>query len=256
VTQVVRGRAFGRTFEVRVPDGLDDGIEESLPWSWRPAEEMPERVWALEQSDDTYRAVADGEVIGQWHDATRALHFLLADLELWVAEHARRRVFIHAGCVVFEGRAIVLPGRTLAGKSTLTAALVRAGCTYYSDEYAVIGADGHVRPYARLLALRPPEGGLGVRTPVASLGGAAGRRPVPIGMVALLQYDAVIGFAAEPLTRAQTALGLLDNAVPARTRPRAVMNALERATANATGFRGTRGDADEAAEHLIGMLHR
>ena len=36
-----------------------------------------------------------------------------------------------------RGRAIVIPGRTFSGKSTLVAELVRAGATYYSDEYAV-----------------------------------------------------------------------------------------------------------------------
>src|SRR5262245_28191234 len=56
-------------------------------------------------------------------------------LNLWIAENARDRVFVHAGAVGWKGRALLLPGRTFAGKSTLVAALVRAGATYYSDEY-------------------------------------------------------------------------------------------------------------------------
>src|SRR5574341_810834 len=65
-----------------------------------------------------------------------ALESLEADLHLTVAGAARGRLFVHAGGVGWGGRAIVVAGRTRSGKSTMVAALVRAGATYYSDEYA------------------------------------------------------------------------------------------------------------------------
>src|SRR5918994_2119193 len=74
---------------------------------------------------------------------------LETDLQLHVAEFAPRRVFVHAGVVGWRGRAILLPGASHAGKSTLVAALLRAGATYYSDEYAVLDLSGRVHPYAR-----------------------------------------------------------------------------------------------------------
>jgi hypothetical protein len=74
------------------------------------------------------------------------LYALESDLQLHVAEMARRRVFVHAGVVGWGGQAIVIPGRSYTGKSTLVAALVRAGATYYSDEYAVLDAQGLVTP--------------------------------------------------------------------------------------------------------------
>jgi hypothetical protein len=43
---------------------------------------------------------------------------------------------------------MVLPGKSFAGKTTLVAALVRAGAEYWSDEYAVLDANGDVHPYA------------------------------------------------------------------------------------------------------------
>ena len=182
------------------------------------------------------------------------MRLALSELELWVAEHARDRVFIHAGCVVFDGRAMVLPGRSMTGKSSLTAALVRAGGTYYSDEFAVLDSGGAVRPYPRPLSLRPYEGGPSQQVPVSSLGGRVGRGPALVGLIASLGFDRSAGWSVEPLTPGQAALRLMDNAVAARSRPRAVLTALGAAVEGAAALAGTRGDADEAAGRLIEYL--
>jgi len=90
-------------------------------------------------------------------------------------------VFVHAGVVAWRGRAIVLPGYSRAGKSTLVAELLKLGATYYSDEYAVL--DGP-RPGPPLRA--PAEPAPGERPAAAALhaGGTraeAGSEPLPVG---------------------------------------------------------------------------
>jgi hypothetical protein len=65
-----------------------------------------------------------------------------------IALHAPEHVFVQAGVVGVGERAMVLPGKSFAGKTTLVAALVRAGAEYWSDEYAVLDANGDVHPYA------------------------------------------------------------------------------------------------------------
>src|SRR5262249_10896677 len=77
-----------------------------------------------------------------------------SDLRLFVAELARNRIFVHAGVVGWKGKAIVIPGPSYSGKSTIVAALVRAGASYYSDEYAVFDARGRVHPFAKDLEMR------------------------------------------------------------------------------------------------------
>src|SRR5215217_1450746 len=64
-----------------------------------------------------------------------------------VAIRAPERTFVHAGAIEHEGRAIIFPGHSFSGKTTLTEAFVRAGATYYSDEFAVLDNDGRVHPY-------------------------------------------------------------------------------------------------------------
>lgn len=71
--------------------------------------------------------------------------------------HAATMPVLHAGAVRTPGgRIIVVTGPIDAGKSTLVAALVRAGCDYASDES--IGIDpvsGHAWAYAKPLTMDP-----------------------------------------------------------------------------------------------------
>ncbi len=50
----------------------------------------------------------------------------------------RGRFPLHAGCVAKEGRGLLLAGTSGSGKSTLTAALVRDGWDFLSDDTVFI----------------------------------------------------------------------------------------------------------------------
>lgn len=63
-------------------------------------------------------------------------------------------IVIHSGCVrTPDGRVVVLTGPPNAGKSTLTGALVAAGCDYLGDESIGVDADGSVLGYPKPLTL-------------------------------------------------------------------------------------------------------
>jgi hypothetical protein len=62
----------------------------------------------------------------------------------------------HAGVVEFEGRALLLSGRSGRGKSTLTLGLVRRGAGWLTDELALIAPDDvTMLPYPRALHVSP-----------------------------------------------------------------------------------------------------
>jgi hypothetical protein len=88
-----------------------------------------------------------------------ARKFALAALE-WglnscVYGSAHRFLIVHAAVVERDGRALLLPGRPGAGKSTLCAALVIAGWRLLSDELALIDPqEGQIRALARPISLK------------------------------------------------------------------------------------------------------
>jgi hypothetical protein len=247
-------RAYGRTVAVAGPAAALEIVRERLPPSYRSSDDSPQRRWRISVIGDLWRCDNDDDQLALVDSLVTASEIVLSDLELWVAEHARRHVFVHAGCVVVDGRAILIPGRSMSGKTSLTAALIRAGASYWSDEYAVLDSRGSVRPYPRRLAIRPYDGSPPQRVTAADIGSPTGRGPRPVGMVTVVRYDAAAGWDVHPVTRGQAVLQLLDNTIPARSRPRAVLAALDRATEHAHCLAGTRGDADEAAKIIVGQL--
>jgi len=190
------------------------------------------------------------ERIARTHDLDSVYETLQEDLKIHVAAAAPKRVFVHAGVVGWRGKAIVLPGRSFAGKSTLVAALVRAGATYYSDEYAVLDERGRVHPYARPLVLRARRGEEAARV-VMLPPRAAGKRPLPVGLVALTHYKADARWRSKELTPGQAMLALMENTVPVRHRPEAVLKTLREVVTRAPVIKGVRGEVEEAVEKLL-----
>ncbi len=180
-----------------------------------------------------------------------ALAQLETNVQMYVAEMARRRWFLHAGVVEWQGRAIVIPGRSHSGKSTLVAALLRAGAAYYSDEYAVLDAAGRVYPYARPLSLRQPGDKPPRKVSAATFGAAAGTGPLPVGLVVLTQYRPGRQWRPRPVSPGKSVLSLLQHAVAARRQPAAVLACLKRALRGACVLKGCRGEADVTAEALL-----
>ena len=85
-----------------------------------------------------------------------------------LAEVAVEKLFLHAGAVAWGGRAILFPGRSHTGKSTLVRTLVSAGATYLSDEFAVLDRSrpcpsvrpAHFTPHA---SRKDPVAAIGLR---------------------------------------------------------------------------------------------
>ncbi len=170
-----------------------------------------------------------------------------------IAEFAWPHVFIHAGVVGWRGRAIMLPGKSHSGKSTLVAALVEAGATYYSDEYAVLDREGRVHPYPRPLSLR--EGPLGPTGRIdlshRAPQGEDTHWAIPVGLVALLRYEAEGAWRTERLSPGEGVLAMCEHTVAIQRRPRDAFEILGRIAASAEMIRGGRGDVHEATAQIL-----
>ena len=174
--------------------------------------------------------------------------------ELLTTLRARDGLFVHAGVVGWHGRAIVVPGRSMTGKTTLVKALVEAGATYYSDEFAVLNRQGLVHPYPLPLSIRGANGQPGQRTPVEALGGQAGEAPLSIGLVVVTQYQEGARWRPRSLSASQALLALMDNTVAARREPGYSMPILREAVMGATVIQSKRGEARHVARAILRQL--
>lgn len=260
-------RAFGVHvgFRTDVPGALD-AFWPRLPPGWvRTDREKVRRLYSLRvggpgrgRGNKRFHVLfMNASRLERSLDLDYVLDRLEADVQLYVAERARGRVFVHAGVVGWRGKAILLPGRTLAGKTTLVSELLRLGATYYSDEYAVLDAQGRVHPFPRLLSLRSPGGDRNerpARRPAGDLGAETGRGPLPVGLVAFTRFKPGARWRPQPLSPGQGILSLLENAVPARRRPEACLATFREVAASASFLKGTRGEGGEMAEALLARV--
>lgn len=194
---------------------------------------------------------ADAARLARTRDTEEAADLFESDAQLFVAASARGRLFVHAGVVGWRGRALLVPGRSRAGKTTLVAELLRAGAEYYSDEYAVLDAEGRVHPYPRPLGVREGATGRRRRVSAEELGGVVGRGALPVGLVFVGEYRAGARWRPRRLSAGQGVLAMLAHTVAARREPGRALAVLQRVAARARVLRGARGEAEASAASLL-----
>jgi len=167
-----------------------------------------------------------------------------------VALAARDFLFVHAGVVQWKGQAVVVPGRTETGKSSLILGLVQAGAEYFSDEYAVLDRGGRVHPYPKPLSQRR-EGGPPRLHTAEALGAQEEAPAVPIGLTVITRFRDGMVWNPRRISKAQVMLALFDNTVVARSRPEFALDVLAKAVEGTEGLEGDRGETSEMALALL-----
>lgn len=191
--------------------------------------------------------VARGAVLDQ------VLAALETDLYLYTTQATSDMTFLHAGVVGWQGRAIVVPGRSFSGKTTLVREMLRLGATYYSDEFAPVDNSGWVHPFARPLGIREEPAYAQTKYTAETLGAASGVKPLPMGMAVICKYEAGAQWQPTPLSQGQGALELLANSIAIRSHPHQTLRRLQELVRHAVFIKGTRGEAHEAAASILNL---
>src|SRR5436190_6463709 len=246
--------AYGVRGFLSTSSTLLDRVRPLLPPGWTSCTPPSSASrFSIAQLDGGYDVRVDDASRIETQDLDVALGVLDAQIRAYVSLHAPERIFVHAGVVAHERTAIVIPGRSFSGKTTLVAALIAAGATYYSDEYAVLDAQGLVHPYPKPLSIRGPATGQ-TDQGVESLGATAGNQPLPVRLIAITTYRPGATWRPQRQSPGAGAMALLSNTVPARERPAEAMAAVRQAAASALVLEGERGEAGEMAPDLVDAL--
>ncbi len=254
-------RAYGRRIGIRVNDrSVLEQVLDRLPFGWKPARSpVVDCLYSVLVSGAKGQSrirrfnllYAGATRLARTLDLEEMLTELEANLHSYVATTTERKMFFHAGVVGWRGRAIVVPGDNFSGKTSLVLALMRAGASYYSDEFAVMDGRGLVHPYASPLHIRGRGLGRPERCPVELMDGRVGKKPLPVGLIVVSHYERGARWQPQLLSPSRAALAMLSNAMSARLQPQATMAMLRKVVSQAPVLQGVRGEADEIVDSIL-----
>ena len=257
-------RAFGVHAGVRVNvAGMLPQISPLLPPGWKsPQRANVQRLYSLVVAGDSQRPglkrmhilYADSERIARDAELGQVLAALETDLHRYVAEASPDMSFLHAGVVGWQGRAILVPGRSLSGKTSLVREMLRLGATYYSDEFAVVDDSGKVHPFPRPLGIREDATYVQTKYRAETLGATCGVKPLPVGAVVICKYKAGARWKPRPLSPGQGALELMGSSIAVRVQPHHTLRRIHKLANGAVFVKGTRGEAYESAAAILNLL--
>lgn len=159
---------------------------------------------------------------------------LLSYLQLAVRGMVPELVFVQADAVAWGDGAILLPGRSFAGKTTLGRALVERGCRPWAERHCALDLAGCVYPFPR--SEQPAEG-------------------LPVRGIFELTYVPGHSWSVAPLTPGQASLSLAALLASRGESPGAFLPRLAETCARAAvRLQGKRGEAGPAADSLLAEL--
>lgn len=219
------------------------------------ASSSPDIDISIAQTADGYHVHVNRTLaasVGTLHDAALAT---VKALDEDLIHRIRSLRAVHAGAVCIDGKALLFPGSTHAGKSSLVAELLRHGASCFSDEYALIDDKGRTHSYPRPLLLRNGRPLQSLVLP-EDLNASFASSPAPVGWILALDYVPGGAWAIHELSQGETVMLLLRNSPHEMAHSPEMVDFFVRAAANAVCFEGQRGDAVEAVTHILDLIQR
>lgn len=260
--------AYGVCFGLRSTDSaLLDAAATHLPLGWLPLTSPPSggieggnevtfvyRFIQKAGQENEYQLYYNEERLIQTSQLRQLLTSFENHAELYSAYNAKDYLFIHAGVVGWQGKAILIPARSMSGKTSLTHALLKAGASYYSDEFALLDAEGWVHPYPVPLSIRKKGALIGEKHSLASLGIQPATEALPVGLIVVAKHKRYARWQPQSLPPAEAMLALMDNAVAANRDPEFSMPILKKVVSRAKAIKSQRGEAQRVARAILRSL--
>jgi Rps23 Pro-64 3,4-dihydroxylase Tpa1-like proline 4-hydroxylase len=250
--------------EVRVSDAAGAGVCRRLrdilapefvassgPWSSAISYVVATDPATAGAEDPGYSVTRDGSEVFSAASEEDVFRWLLQDIDSTVAQRSDGMLFVHAGVVGWRGLAIVIPGVSHTGKSTLVTELVRRGASYYSDEFGVLDDSGRVHPYRRSPVLR---GDLRRAERLRLVREDEPAEPLPIALIVAGAYQQDATWRPNVVLGAQAVLPLIDSTVLVRQEAARVLRIAAQIAPTVVTLEGPRSDAAEVAARLLDLV--
>lgn len=172
-------------------------------------------------TSERFGVYLDGRPLAARCSADYAVELVLNACNQVACSDPPDRLRFHAGVVERDGKAVLICGASGRGKSTLTAALVKAGWGYLSDEVGVVAFDtGVVWPYPKWIDLNADSVALLGLPDDASVGSSEFEHHLPPGVVGAVSPDGAVVVAVvlldtgSPTTSDELLLDVLPQVFP------------------------------------------
>jgi len=234
--------------DLRVPESGPSPVVFEVLHRGTPPPSNPWGVWR------------DGEPREMTVADTYVLNYLLWEISRLMFERSGERVHLHGAALVRDGRAVVLAGKSRAGKSTLAAWLTHRGWGFLTDEAALIDPGTlTVSPFWRPINVRRPgpleallvdvpPGTAEVLVPASTLGVLAS--PAPLTRIAFPDFAAVNDAVVTPLSPAAALMELTQHFPGLIAGGRAGFRRLARLVESVPAYRLAYHDLDDAERAL------
>jgi hypothetical protein len=192
-----------------------------------------------------------------------------------LADKSQGGLLLHAAAVTCGARCILFPGKTGSGKSTLASWLMKKGLGYMTDElvYIPFGLQD-VQPFARPLNIKPSGRAVleaenildfeAVRSqllnspevtmvPRSALGQVDTIKTAQLATIVFPTFQAEAAFKVEPVSRAQTGIGLMGCLINARNLPEHGFGEVTRLVRGVPGYQLQYGDFSQLEDWVQGL---
>lgn len=245
--------SFGASIAVKSTAEVREAVESMLPATMAISPSGANSSGTLTvDPGPTYRLRTESEDLAFEASLAAVAARLISEAEHALAAASPRFVVIHAGVVSVDDKLLLLPARSGSGKTSAVVALLRAGGLYFSDDYALVDADGLVWPYPRPLGIR--NRGVVTATDADALDAAVATGPARAAHVIFTSFTAENRFSPQPLSRGEGVLNTLDHCLQAQTDPQRCLIALEALSAEAKFWAGDRGPVEGFVEDLRELI--
>ena len=249
--------AFG--VHLRLTAGCADACatldQYAFPWLRRVEAKAgrPDLDLSIEQAAGEFQLAVGGEVVAAAGEPLGLVRALIQVLDETIVQRLTALRAVHAGVVAWNGRVLLFPGASHAGKSAIVRECLRRGATYFSDEYALIDAEGCVHPYPRPLLVRDCGD---EQHPVLAreLNSRVGDAPLPLGWIFAVAYRPENGWSVAAMSQGEALMTLLGNTPHTLKDSPEMIGIFQRAVSDAQCFAGTRGDAAEAFDKILQLI--
>lgn len=259
MTETVRKTvcSHGACLAVEFPDREMAHRFPFAPWLESSNSGPPDIVFQVKNHNvGTWTLRKAGRRTLQYHSVEALFQRLRADIDAAIAQFSRGPLFLHAGVCVFEDMAILLPGKSGSGKTTLVYEALSRGAVYYSDEYALVEADGTVLPFARPLSVKIDGHREKKLFTPASLGAEIGLAPLRIDVVAVTHFVEGAKWQPDILSPSEVVFEMVHNTIAAESRPEDTLSRTALLIPPCPAVKGVRGEASDWLDWIVSEYKR